>query len=292
MTPMDHAEAHERIADLAIEPGRLAQLRSPSPSAQDERLLAHVAGCQTCQAELEAWAEVHGLLAASLAGAGDRRGEASSVSAESIRTEPIRLPEELRRRVLGIPRAEERSARLASVPTRPGAAASIGRRGRFARALLATAAAIVVLVGAGVIRDQATRLETARAEQQELSELTAALDRLLSSPKHAIAALERPDGSAGGSVSWSGQDIVVLTTALQPPSAGQTYRCWLREGETRTSIGRMHFVGGVAYWSGSLDEWATVSITSGSELGVSLEPDATGSTAPTGPPVLLAQLGS
>ncbi len=55
---MDHAEAHERIADLALEPRRLVELET-DPTPEDRALLAHVATCATCRADLDAWRLTH-----------------------------------------------------------------------------------------------------------------------------------------------------------------------------------------------------------------------------------------
>jgi hypothetical protein len=51
----------------------------------------------------------------------------------------------------------------------------------------------------------------------------------------------------------------------------------------------MWFSGETAYWSGSLDEWATISFDAGGTFGISLEPVA-GSGG--NPAVLVADLGS
>ena len=56
MTPMDHAEAHERIADLALDPSQLANLNT-APDQETAALRAHVATCSRCQAELQEWRE-------------------------------------------------------------------------------------------------------------------------------------------------------------------------------------------------------------------------------------------
>jgi hypothetical protein len=55
MTPLDHAEAHERLADLALEPGALDRL---GPAATDA-LGAHVVTCETCRRDVEAWRRTH-----------------------------------------------------------------------------------------------------------------------------------------------------------------------------------------------------------------------------------------
>ena len=51
---MQHAEAHERLADRVLEPQRLAGLEDDgSPEAR--ALRAHVVACQLCAADLEDW---------------------------------------------------------------------------------------------------------------------------------------------------------------------------------------------------------------------------------------------
>jgi hypothetical protein len=51
----------------------------------------------------------------------------------------------------------------------------------------------------------------------------------------------------------------------------------------------MWFAGELAYWSGSLDDWAETSFAGGGTFGVSLEP----TEGPVGnPAVLVADLGS
>jgi hypothetical protein len=88
-------------------------------------------------------------------------------------------------------------------------------------------------------------------------------------------------------VAWSDHDLAVMTTALDKPAAGLVYRCWIERNGVRSPVGKMWFVGGLAYWTGSLDNWATISLDDGGRFGVSLEPD-TGGTG--GQPVLTADL--
>ncbi|MEZ0241243.1 MAG: anti-sigma factor [Chloroflexota bacterium] len=281
---MDHAEAHERIADLAIEPGRLTAL-DVSNAPDDEALLAHVSECADCSAEIAGLRETHRALIGALRqsappGAPDRESRAS--------VEPIRAPAELRDSVLAAVRSEPMLA-TAAAETRPVARATRRWSWRPA-ALIGLAAVLAVLVAGGsAYRAQEERLETVRAQDAALATLTASLDRILASDSPEIVALHRVDGTAAGSISWSRQDIVVLTTALGEPAAGQEYRCWLETNGHRTPVGRMEYANEVSFWAASLDEWATIAIGPGTRFGVSLEPI----TGPGGgPAVLEAALGS
>ena len=86
------------------------------------------------------------------------------------------------------------------------------------RTLAAVAAAIIVLVGAVAITvDQVGQTHAAEAQAAGLSSAIAAVDRVLVAPDHWVVGLKDSSGAAGGSISWSSQDLVVLTTALQPP---------------------------------------------------------------------------
>ena len=145
----------------------------------------------------------------------------------------------------------------------------------------------MIVVGVALLRNQASSLDAARAETHELAEVTAVLGRLLSEPDHSVVALTGADGSKQGSVAWSAHDLAVMTTALDRPPAGQVYRCWIERNGVRSPVGKMWFVGDLAYWTGSLDDWATISLDDGGRFGVSLEPDAGGTS---GEPVLTADL--
>jgi hypothetical protein len=130
---------------------------------------------------------------------------------------------------------------------------------------------------------------TAEAEATALTNIVAAVDRVLAAP-HKIVELRHPDGATAGSISWSRHDWVVLTTALTEPPADQRYKCWLVEADRSVMVGQMFFAGGTAYWVGSLDQWATWEIGPETQFVVTLE--AAGAQDRTGTPVLSADLGS
>ncbi len=67
---MDHAEAHERLGDLALEPERLAALdHDPAPVAS--ALRAHLEGCDDCQLELESLRRTEGAIHDAFAGSAE-----------------------------------------------------------------------------------------------------------------------------------------------------------------------------------------------------------------------------
>jgi len=290
MTRLSHAEAHELLADLALDPGAFDRLGP----ADSDPLSAHVAGCAACRANVEAWRRTQARLA-------DARGPVHDRTdlADLAVDEPIAAPDGLRDAVLAAIHSGEAPSAAPATPlppvvSAPLARASGGRRwrpmaplGRPALALVAVLA--IAVVGGGVFVDQAIRLDQARQDTAALESVTATVDRILRDPQHSVVDLRAPEGQVEGSLSWSSHDIVVLTTALEPPPAGREYRCWIERNGSRSRVGTMWFAAGTAFWSGSLDEWATTTIEAGGTFGVSLEPtDAPGGN----PAVLAADLGS
>jgi hypothetical protein len=263
---MDHAEAHEYIADLALEPGRLRSLASAAAPA-DVALRAHVARCQRCAAELAAWESVQ----AGIAGAVDQAGS------DELRR--IAAPSDLRRAV------------LASAHTERGNRRVVARLPRLSLRLGATALALT-LVAAGVIVvvDQAARLNASNADRQALAGALQTATQVLTDPAHQVITLSAPDGTASGTFAWTRRDLVVLATGLVPPAEGQVYRCWVLASGGDTPVGQMDFVDGEAFWVGALDDWAAVDLRSAGSFAVTVEPFAGGTTR-TGPIVLEGSLG-
>lgn len=271
MSPMDHAAAHERIEDLLLDPRRLADLdRSTAPD--DVALREHVAGCPACRADLDAWRNLEGAIAASLP---------RSAAEASAATEPTDLPPSLRAAVLAKARSESKAPR--SIDT-----ASSRRAGRLTP-LLAIAAALILAVGSAfVVVDQAGKRAAAEAETAALNTALAAVDRVLAAPKYVIVQLQQPDGTVAGSISWSRHDWVVITNALPRPPTGQRYLCWLVEEGSAQLIGEMQFAGDTAFWVASVDNWATWEINATTRFVVTLQPET--ETRLSGPPVLEAAL--
>ena len=271
---MDHAQAHERIADLALEPSDLeAMLASDSP--EDRALAEHVSGCATCRAELDSWQGVHRTLSGALQ---------SHKPGARLDVEPIEPGDELRTRILGLARAADRPiarsapARLAFLSSRTWSP-FVG----LAAALVVAIAGTFLLAGPG-----ASLLHTVD-EARALSEVVASMDRIMADPDHQVAVLKTTSGQSAGSLAWASRDLVVLSSALTSPGQGRTYRCWLSTTDGEEPMGEMEFAGATAYWVGSLGEWASVSLEPGARFIVSLEPTDSSATG-TGSVVLEADL--
>jgi hypothetical protein len=281
MKPMDHAEAHERIADLALEPGRLTGLAG-SEAAEDVALRRHVAECSRCQHQLAEWHDFHAALNDAVTA--NRREQ----------LEPIAPPAELRQKVLAGARAEPRSAVTASAadviplnlrrrrPPVPGGALL---------ALAAVVALVAVGLGTLVARDQASRLDATLMESRWLSDTVSALSRVLAAPDHHSVTLFAADGTGRGSIAWSRHDLVVLASPLAAPASSEVYRCWLDYEGTETAMGKMWFVDGNAFWVGSTGDWAAIDLDPEKQFLVTLEPTTNTGDTHQGPIVLQANLG-
>lgn len=301
MTAYQHAEAHERLMDLTLEPEALRQFASTLADSgrpeTDDPLVAHVLACATCRDVVASWEGTHDTVRHALAG---KSGDDEITLADLAHDDPIAAPATLRstilERVTAAPfdgpvstETDRDQGRVTVVPrmmrVRPGRL-QLGRQlGRRWLPLVAVLA-VVVVAGALVLNESA-RLDQARRETAALEAVAATVDRVLRDPSHSVVDLRAADGAPAGSISWSSRDFVVLTSALQPPPAGRIYACWIERGGVRSPIGQMWFAGATAYWTGSLEDWATTSFGSGT-FGISLEPV----NGPRGnPAVLVGDLG-
>ena len=277
---MDHAAAHERIADLALEPGGLEA--ALAPDAPDRALAAHVITCEACQADVATWLGVHGRLGRALAAG--RPGERPDI-------DPIEPGTSLRAGVLAAATAEPRPRAIPTAGRGVARPAFLGiQLPRFSSTLVGLAAALVVAVGGTYLLagPTANLLQTVD-EARTLSAVVTAVNRVLADPDHRVVGLRTPDGRSGGSITLARHDLVILTSAISEPAEGSVYRCWLRGADDEILIGRMHFARGTAYWVGSLDEWASISLAPGTGFFVSLETGPEGAHH-SGPVVLEADL--
>jgi hypothetical protein len=277
---MQHAEAHERLADLALEPRAfLAFDRDRSPAV--EELRAHVSGCATCSADAEAWRGTHAAVLEVL-GYAPVQGAVAPFD-----DQPIALPSDLRAAIAQIPR-QEAVAELGVAPGAPGPLLRRGPTASRARWWLGLAAALVVaVVGAGSLAiDQAHQGDVARAESAELVRLVRSTEQILADPGHTSVTLASGSGTASGLVAWSDTDSVVIATGLNPPDAGLAYRCWVEKSGTRTAVGDMSFQQGIGYWWQHPSAQGGPSLWSGGRLIVTLGP----ANGPGGPALLSAPL--
>jgi anti-sigma factor RsiW len=267
---MDHTEASQQLLDRALEPGRLRELEADTSPGSTE-LRAHLATCPACQADLAAWrgtfAALDVAVGADVAAGGPA---ATSLGALAVSADEIAPPAGLRTRTL-----------TAAITQSPSPVLRVQAPPRSIRgpAWLAMASVLVVLVvGGAVIVDRSGQLDQAKAGAAALAGVTATLDGILQDPGHQVAVLKTPAGTPAGTVSWSASDqsVVVLTTALQSPPAGQVYRCWIEQNGAGVAVGEMQFSGSTAYWAGSLGSWGNT-VAPGGRFWVSLEPVAGGS---------------
>jgi hypothetical protein len=282
---MEHAEAHERLADLVLEPKALASLAT-DPSSEAAELLAHLARCPTCRAEFETWRLTHDSILSALDGSSPGTGTMDSWSDDPS----LQAPGSLRAAVADIPRSTPSTRSAGQVATPIDGEPASRRPVTWWRrvAVVAATTGLVVAVGAGLVAvDQARLADTAREETGGLAALVSWTERILADPEHVSFALVGLDGVPAGSAAWSGGEYVITTTALAPPAPGTEYRCWVRRGAERTPIGVMRFADGTAYW------WGNVELEQGfwrlgGQLGVSVE---TIGEEGVGPPILLGRLG-
>ena len=284
MSPLNHPEAHEQLSDLSLAPGALDRVGPPAT----DPLSAHVASCETCAGEIRAWRRTEDLLETALGSGEDRPGLSDLVTEDSIGV-PAGLRDSVLAAIRDLPAAVagDAGARSSADERRPVVLESRRWAPIAWRVLPLVAALAIVAVGAGLIVDQAGRLDAAHRETAALEAVAATVDRVLRDPTHRTVELHGADGTASGSMSWSRRDIAVLALALVPPPPDRVYRCWIDRGGVRSPVGEMQFAGGTAYWIGSLSEWATTSFAAGT-FGVSLEP-VSGSVG--NPAVLAADLG-
>ncbi len=266
---MDHTDAREQLFDRALEPARLHGIDADTSPGSAE-LRAHLATCAACHAELEVWRGTFAALDVAIGADPTASGApATSLGALVDSAGAVTPPAGLRARTL--------ETALARTPL----VGRIGAPRRTVRwpAWLAMAAALVVLLGgAAIVVDRTGQLDRAKADAAALAGVTATLDGILQDPAHQVALLETPAGTPAGTVSWSasGGSVVVLTTALQSPPAGQVYRCWIKQDGASVAVGEMQFSGSTAYWAGSLGSWGNT-VAPGGRFWVSLEPIGGGS---------------
>jgi hypothetical protein len=276
---MDHAEAHERLADLLLEPDRLARLPA-STDLDDRAFLAHLRGCPECRSELAALGPLQ------------RRLREAFGDGDASMAEPIAPPDALRAAVLAQAHAEPRTRPIAP-GTRPAAPIVVARRWSAPRWSVGLAAALVIALLGGAAGMQLQRM-TGTGLSDSAVAVVSTVERVLAADPHWVVPLRTAAGTAAGSVAWSRQDFAVLATGLVAPARGQVYRCWLEWSGKVAPIGVMDFAGDTAYWTGSVGAWASVTLDPTTRFIVTLEsaaPPPSGGV-PAGPALLQADLGT
>jgi hypothetical protein len=280
---VEHAEAHEWLSDLALEPRRLEAL-AHDPSPETSEIRRHLASCEECAADVaewrRTWAEIGAALdtdvAEHLVGEpGGWLGDADEPATDAV----LRPPAELRDRILAAATAKP-ALEVAPWPPRQR------HRPRIARSWLITAAAVLVAAVAGTNSYLRTaELDRLHVENAALAVATSTLDHVLAADRYWTVTLRTADGQPGGTLAWSSTDVVVLTSALPAPAPGQGYRCWLERDGSRRPMGWMSFSRSTGFWTASMTDYGTGALLPGGRFGISLTP-ASGA----GTPILVGEL--
>jgi hypothetical protein len=290
---MDHAEALERIEIAAAEPDGLERLMAgDTPDAA--AVAGHLAGCESCQAQLAAIRrtavlarrvieaepdpELKERTLAFIREVGrDRSGGALAAGAAG----PAQAPEAPVTLPPNVVPLERPSA--PHVPDRPA-------RIRRWIAAGAIAAAVVVALAAGFAGGAILQPGQEQVQQQVavLRETAQGTIRVSAQPDAQKVALVSTAAAPGaeGTVLFSGTsgELVMVATGLAAPPAGMEYGCWIETGGDRRRIGKMYPGGELQAWVG--DVAGLDSLPAGSVFGVSLTPVGGGA----GQPVLTGEV--
>jgi hypothetical protein len=278
---MDHDATREQLELAALEPGGLERLMAgDTPAAQ--AVAAHLAGCPTCTDELARLQRASTLIRAAV-----REMPSPSLrerTMAAIRAEGVQRP-------LAVAGAPFAAATGLSTPVpqpavrRSRVQPALGWVGAVAAAVILSIASTSLIVGGRVDGQLAAQAETISA----LEDVTTATLAISGQPdaQHvtlAAAASSTVHGTLAFSPSTS--ELVIVTTGLARPPAGQEYRCWVEIGGQRQRVGMMFFSPDLAYWVGSAP--AVAGLSAAATFGVSLVPSA-GSSVDTAP-VLVGKL--
>ena len=283
---MDHADALERIEIAAAEPDGLERLMAgDTPDAA--AVAGHLAGCDSCQAQLAAIRRT------------------AVLARHVIEAEP---DPELKERTLAFIREVGRdrsggAAATAAIGTyaaaapvapaqpppsvipidRPSAPHLPDHPARIRRwvAAGAIAAAVVVSLAAGFAGGVILQpgQESVQQEVAVLRETAQGTIRVNAQPDAQQVALVATGSAPGaeGTVLFSGSsgELVMVATGLAAPPAGMEYGCWIETGGERRRIGKMYPGGQLHAWVGPVQ--GLDGLAPGSTFGVSLTPIGGGS---------------
>jgi hypothetical protein len=286
---MDHDETREQLELAATEPDGIDRLIA-GDTASAQAVAAHLAGCPECTEELarlERASSLIGVTLRELPPADLRERTLASVRALG-RTRGPALAAESGSGELGA--AGGSAAHPASMPltqlaptpiTRAwgGRGAMIGWVAAIAAAVVLSVATTSILIGGRVDQQLAAQTDTIRT----LEEVTTATLRVTAEPdaRH-VALTGTSDPNLSGSLvfSPSTSELVVVSTGLTQPPAGQEYRCWVEIAGQRERVGRMFFSDDLAYWIGPVP--AVSGLSADARFGVSLV-SASGTSVDTSP---------
>jgi hypothetical protein len=274
---MDHDATREQLELAASEPGGLERLMA-GDTATAQAVAAHLAGCPSCteeSARLQRSVPLIRSVVREMPGPDLRARTMAAIRAEGV----IRPLAAAAGAAPAIPAATDPP--IATLPVGNAAPAHapypIRRRwrGTPVLGLVATIAAAVVLSVVSTSLIVGARVDGQLAGQAEqisaLEEVTTAtLDVTAQPDAQHVALASATDRSLTGSIAFSPSvtRLVVVTTGLAPPPAGQEYRCWVEVAGDRHTVGKMFFSQDLAYWVGSAP--AVSGISGPATFGVSL----------------------
>jgi len=280
---MDHDAALEQLELAALEPGGIDRLiAGDTPTAQ--AAAGHLAGCPACTDELVRLQRASRLIAAAIREAPppdlrDRtlarvralgRPRGTSVNAEGPATVAS---------LAGLRSGEARPVVFAPARWPSGRRVVVGWIAAIAAAVLLCIGTTSFLIGGRVDERLAQQTETIRT----LEEVTTATLRVTAQQdaRHVVlTGTSNPDLDGTLVFSPSSTELVVVTTGLTAPPAGQEYRCWVEDGGQRQPVGKMFFSDDLAYWIGPAPAISNLSSTA--RFGVSLV-DASGAAVDAAP---------
>jgi hypothetical protein len=180
-----------------------------------------------------------------------------------------------------VPVAEPTSFRT----SRASRAPALGWIAAIAAAVVLSVITTTVIVGNRVDQQLAAQAETVAA----LEEVTTGTLAITAQPDAEHVALTgTTDPALTGSLAFSPSttQLVVVTSGLTEPPAGQEYRCWVEIDGQRQRVGKMFFSTDLAYWVGPVP--ALSGLSAAATFGVSLVDIAAPGAATT--PVMTGDL--
>jgi hypothetical protein len=278
---MDHETTREQLELAALEPGGLDRLMAGDTAAA-QAVAAHLAGCPTCADELVRLQrasivirsavrelpspELKARTLTAVAATGVARGGAATVPSSASLPTRVAAP---------VAAAEPTPLRT----DRPSGRPVLGWIAAIAAAVVLSVVTTTVIVGNRVDEQLAAQAETVAA----LEEVTTATLAITAQPDAEHVALAgTTDPALTGSLAFSPSttQLVVVTTGLTEPAAGQEYRCWVEIDGKRQRVGKMFFSADLGYWVGPVA--ALSGLSTSATFGVSLV-DVASPGAPTAP---------
>jgi hypothetical protein len=249
----EHDEIREQMELAAVEPGGLDRLEA-GDTPGSAAVVGHLVGCSDCLEEMARLRRAETLLRPMLASEPDpglRERTLTMVRAVGVARDRLAEPGVP---TDGGPAHVQQPTPADDLPvTSDGGRTDRRRRSVGVPAWAATLAAALViglLGGALVVGDRAPADggDAGVALQAVAGETTT----LMAADDVQEVVLVDAAGTPAGSVvlSASAGRLLVTATALDEPTNGTEYRCWVQVGDTRTPIGTMRWTAGVAWWTG------------------------------------------